>query len=791
MQSESGTSSVHRLKIAVRGAVQGVGFRPFVYRLARSLGLQGWVLNSPQGVFIEAEGGKELLDTFLLRIDSEKPPRSFIQSLEASFLDPAGYADFVIRESLHDGEHGAIIMPDIATCPDCLREIFDPSDRRYLYPFTNCTNCGPRYSIIDSLPYDRPHTSMRKFTMCPDCREEYENPLNRRFHAQPNACPACGPRIELWDPDGDVVANHHLALQVAAEVIRTGGIVALKGIGGFHLIANAGNEDAIRRLRTKKHREEKPLAIMAPSLAALHELCVVSGLEERLLTSPESPIVLLRKRPGVSPLAVSVAPGNPFLGAMLPYSPLHYILMRELGFPIVATSGNLTDEPICTDEDEALRRLSEIADIFLVHNRPIVRHVDDSVARILLGREQILRRARGYAPLPIEIANPENRVILAVGAHLKNSVALTVGSGLVVSQHIGDLATQEANRAFLQVVDNLTRIYNVLPSALVCDMHPDYLSTKYAATGAIEHIKIQHHCAHVASCMADNQLTEPVLGVSWDGTGYGTDRTIWGGEFLLARNGSFERVATFRSFALPGGDASIKQPRRTAIGLLFEMFGSGVFDRNDLAPLRSFSRNQLYVLRTMLERRINSPRTTSAGRLFDAVASIIDLRQECSFEGQGATELEFLAATADTREEYSAPLVHPEPGMDPARPLYFDWKPMINSIMEDLQRSLQKSIIAAKFHNTLAACIVEVAKIAGMEKVVLSGGCFQNSLLSELAVTRLRDAGFRPYWHQRIPPNDGGIAAGQAFAALQIVTAGQNSLSDNPLHSIREQKETV
>lgn len=759
-----------RLRVTARGAVQGVGFRPFIYRLARSLGLRGWVLNSPQGVFIEVDGPKPVLDEFLLRINSEKPPRSSIQSLESSVHDAAGFDSFVIRESLHEGERGAIILPDIATCHDCLHEIFDSGDRRYLYPFTNCTNCGPRYSIIDALPYDRQFTSMRKFTMCPECRAEYEDPLNRRFHAQPNACPACGPSLELWDHEGDVVANHHLAVQVAAEVLRTGGIIAMKGLGGFHLLADARNEDAVRRLRTKKHREEKPLAIMAPSLEAVRDCCMVSDLEARLLASPESPIVLLRRRPGRLPLALSVAPSNPFLGTMLPYTPLHHILMRELGFSIVATSGNRSDEPICTDEDEALRRLHDIADMFLVHNRPIVRHVDDSVTRVLLGREQILRRARGYAPLPLEVENPGRRSLLAVGAHLKNSVALTVGSQIVTSQHIGDLSTQEAHRAFVQVVDNLSRIYSVVPEAIVSDMHPDYLSTRYASTGAVEHLEVQHHFAHVASCMADNQLTGPVLGVSWDGTGFGTDRTIWGGEFLLADAGDFQRTATLGSFALPGGDASIKQPRRTCIGVLYELFGTELFERTDLAPVTSFSRNQLYVLRTMLDRRINSPRTTSAGRLFDAISSLIGLRQECAFEGQAAMELEFLAMTSTSAGEYPVEIVSAirNDRYDPA--YIVDWKPMVRAIIDDLSNGTQKAHIAAKFHHTLAALIVGVARHSGIGRVVLTGGCFQNGLLTRLAADRLVEAHFQPYWHQRIPPNDGGIATGQAFAALQRYT---------------------
>ncbi|HEY3341119.1 MAG TPA: carbamoyltransferase HypF, partial [Anaerolineae bacterium] len=626
-------TTIQRLRVVIHGAVQGVGFRPFVYRLAIEMQLPGWVINSSQGVFIEVEGANERLDEFLRRVQAEKPPRSFVQSLESSFLDPVGFTGFEIRHSEESGVKTALVLPDLATCPDCLHDISDPDNRRYQYPFTNCTNCGPRYSIIDALPYDRPNTSMKAFTLCDDCRAEYENPLDRRFHAQPNACPRCGPHLELWDRAGHVLSAHHDALVQAAEAIRRGQVVAVKGLGGFHLMVDARNDTSVRELRHRKHREEKPLALMAPNLALVKTLCHVSAQEERLLLSPESPIVLLRRQDSSAPhstgaqgalpaapaLAASVAPPpNPALGVMLPYTPLHHLLMRELGFPIVATSGNLSDEPICIDEHEALQRLQDIADLFLVHNRPIVRHVDDSIVRVVLGREMVQRRARGYAPLPVAIRTKENDSrkeigdsqspisnlqshvsptlespsILAVGAHLKNNVAINVGQNVFISQHIGDLETPQAFDAFRRVIADLSKLYDFHPTTIACDLHPDYMSTHYARELAAQSdpplpvIAVQHHFAHIASCMAENDISGRALGVAWDGTGYGADGTIWGGEFLLTQTpGTFTRVGHLRTFRLPGGDKAVREPRRIALGLLYELFGDATFSRVNLPPL--------------------------------------------------------------------------------------------------------------------------------------------------------------------------------------------------------------
>ncbi|TRZ51780.1 carbamoyltransferase HypF [bacterium] len=749
-----------RLRVTIRGAVQGVGFRPFIYRLATGMGLVGWISNTLQGVSIEVEGMQEQLGAFLLGIEREKPPRAFIQSLEPLFLDPAGYRDFTIHHSDASGAATAVVLPDIATCSDCLKEIFTPGERRYHYPFTNCTNCGPRFSIIEALPYDRSHTSMKEFAMCPACRAEYENPLDRRFHAQPIACPACGPHLELWDREGSSLATHNDALHRVADVLRQGQIAAIKGLGGFQLLADARNDQTVRILRERKHREEKPLALMYPSLEAAAQDCEIADLEARLLASPEAPIVLLHKKSGKSGIAPAVAPGNPYLGVMLPYTPLHHLLMAELGFPLVATSGNVSDEPICIDERQALERLGSIADRFLVHNRPIVRHVDDSIARIVTGREMVLRRARGYAPLPIHLKDPLP-ALQAVGAHLKNTVALANGQDVIISQHIGDLETESAYEAFRCVIDDLRRLYDIRPAAIACDAHPDYLSTRYAGRSGLPLVSVQHHLAHVLSCMAENELDGPVLGVSWDGTGYGLDGAIWGGEFLLVTDEQVTRIAHLRPFPLPGGDKAVKEPRRTALGMLYSLYGNRIFQRDDLAPLKAFSPRELATLRDILEKGIHSPSTTSVGRLFDVVAAIIGLCQKIRFEGQAAMALEFALEGISTDEAYPLPLIVSSP------PAILDWSPLIEKVLYDVSQDVPVGMISIKFHNALSDAIIAVARYANTEKVALTGGCFQNKYLTECAVMRLSEAGFRPYWHQRVPPNDGGIALGQLVAASQ------------------------
>jgi hydrogenase maturation protein HypF len=769
---------IERLRVTIHGAVQGVGFRPFVYRLATESGLRGWVLNSSQGVFIEVEGERPSLEAFLLCLEREKPPLAILQSLEFSFLDPLGYPDFVIRHSEEAGEKTVLILPDIATCSECRREVGDPSDRRYRYPFTNCTHCGPRFTIIRALPYDRPNTSMAHFPLCPDCHREYEDPLDRRFHAQPVACPVCGPQVALYSGNGHFESARHLtgdeAIREAARAVREGRIIAMKGLGGFLLVVDARSEAAVRRLRERKHREEKPFALLYPSLEVIKEHCFVSPLEERVLVSPESPIVLLRRRETsevcqTSEVCEAIAPGNPYLGVMLPYTPLHDLLMQELGFPVVATSGNRSDEPICIDEDEARERLGGIADLFLVHNRPIVRHCDDSIVRVVLGQELVLRRARGYAPLPV-LLKREVPPILAVGAHLKNTIALSVGQQVFLSQHIGDLDTLEACAAFERVIADFLRLYEVEPIAIAHDLHPDYFSTQWARQAAdsssVELVPVQHHHAHLAACLAENEVRGPALGVTWDGTGYGTDGTVWGGEFLWGDASGFERVAHLRPFRLPGGEAAVREPRRAALGVLWEHFGPKALEWEDLTPVAAFSPSEHRLLQRMLERGVNSPVTSSAGRLFDAVAALVGLCQKMRFEAQAAMMLEY-AVDETVMDAY--PLSVTNEPMTNDQPLILDWGPLLEALLADLRRGMPVEVMAARFHNALVEGIVAVARAVGAERAALSGGCFQNRILLERAYHRLTEAGIRVYVHQRIPPNDGGISLGQVAIAAEGV----------------------
>ena len=750
------------MRIVIRGAVQGTGFRPFVYKLAHEIRLTGWVSNSPQGVFIEAEGEQSALDEFLLRLEREKPSRAFIQSLEYSLLEPVDFQWFEIRESKTDGSIDALILPDIAVCDDCITEMHDIKNRRYRYPFINCAHCGPRFSIIESLPYDRSNTSMKIFSMCADCRREYDDHEDRRFHAQPIACPSCGPELYLWDEAGQTIARWNDAIIETVNFIRRGKIAAVKGIGGFHLICDARNTSAVEQLRIRKRREEKPFALMYPSLEAVDADCRVAPLERRLLRSSEAPIVLLERRN--DSIAANVSANNPYLGIMLPSTPLHHLLMEEFAAPIVATSGNLSDEPLCVDDREAFSRLSGIADIFLCNNRPIVRHVDDSIVRIVLGRELVLRRARGYAPLPLRCSGIKSG-ILAVGGHLKNTIALSSGGNIFLSQHIGDLENMESIEAFHRVIADFRRLYPIDLTHVVADAHPDYFSTRAAGDFGAPVVQVQHHHAHVAACMAENEINGTALGVAWDGTGYGSDGAIWGGEFLLADGTEFHRAATLRKFRLPGGAIAIKEPRRTALGILYEIFGNDCCSADDLPPVRAFTLRERGTLYRILEKEINSPRTTSAGRLFDAVASISGLRQRISFEGQAATELEFAAMRADTRKTYSFDIASvPVAGTDNEIAVV-DWEPLIRTVMQDVRTAASPAEIARKFHNTLAEIILAVVRLMGETRVVLTGGCFQNRVLLEETVKRLRNAGFRPFWHQRIPPGDGGIALGQVIAS--------------------------
>jgi len=741
---------VQRLRIMLRGAVQGVGFRPFVYRLATEMSLTGWVLNSSAGLVVEVEGSAGELRRFEQRIERERPRASVVTVHESEWLPVQGFTTFEIHHSEAASVKSVNVLPDLATCADCRNELFDRANRRFQYPFTNCTNCGPRYTLVIDIPYDRPNTTMREFALCPACREEYENPANRRFHAQPNACPVCGPKLDSTLKD------------TAAALLR-GEIVALKGIGGFQLLVDARQPAAVACLRQRKHREEKPLALMMPSLEVAREYCDISPSEQELLESQAAPIVLMRPKPGTD-IAWNVAHCSPYLGVMLPYSPLHHLLMRECLFPLIATSGNRSDEPIAIGNDEAKSRLKDIADHFLMHNRPIVRACDDSVVRLSRGRAGILRRARGYAPLGIRVSKSVAPV-LAVGGHLKNTVAIGVGNDVFVSQHIGDLETLEARQAFERAIDDLCRLYSFRPEAVVCDLHPDYASTQWAERSGLPVIRVQHHQAHVAACAAENHVEGPCLGVSWDGTGYGLDGAIWGGEFFHVENNQYERIAHLRQFNLPGGDAAVREGWRSAASLVFEISKLGAHRTGvphfwpGLPEVGGKDAGSHYEkVQHMLERNINVVPTTSVGRLFDAVASISGIAQTNRFEGQAAMLLENEIGSLRSEEAYSL--------------FGGDWAPLIAEVIKETRDGTPVSRIAAKFHNALVNWIAEVAQTSGLKQIVLSGGVFQNRYLTERAAALLESKGFVVYTHRQVPPNDGGIALGQVVMAMRAWKSG-------------------
>lgn len=697
--------------------------------------------NTASGVFIEVQGNRAATSAFARRVLEEAPPVSQISSSQTEELDTRPEeTEFVILASQDTQGKTVTILPDLATCPDCLQEILSDLDRRYGYAFTNCTNCGPRYSIINDLPYDRPNTEMRAFAQCPECLREYNDPANRRFHAQPNACPRCGPQLELLLP-GDTAAN---PLAAATELLEAGGILALKGIGGYQLLCDARLELVVQELRRRKQREEKPLAVMFPNLESVKEHCHLQAGETALLQSHAAPIVLLQRRPE-SDLAPAVAPENPFLGVMLPYTPLHHLLMTRLHFPVVCTSGNLHDEPIVYREADARDRLAHLADARLTHNRPIARHLDDSVVRVTSRGEQFFRRARGYAPLPLRFHNTGPN-ILAVGGHFKNTIAIAFDDQVILSQHIGDLSTPEAHDAFKQVVADLPRLYDFTPDIVACDRHPDYLSSQYAHGLGLPVVAVQHHHAHVAAVMAEHEPSGPVLGAAWDGTGLGDDGTIWGGEFLLCEGAGYERVAWLDPFPLVGGDAASREPRRSALGLIHEL------DRPVDFP-HGLTPEELAVLHQALAQGVNTIMTSSIGRLFDGVAALLDLRQLTAFEGQSAMALEF-AAEGHLGKPYPFDLGDT-----------LDWRSMLQAIIVDRDRSIPVSEISARFHGTLVEWLVAVARKVGVGKVALSGGCFQNRLLWEGGAERLAAAGFEVLTPKQLPVNDGAIAAGQAWVA--------------------------
>ncbi|MGE5400191.1 MAG: carbamoyltransferase HypF [Ignavibacteriales bacterium] len=765
---------VRRLQISICGAVQGVGFRPFVFRIANELHLAGYIQNTSSGIHIDAEGESDSLESFLLRIKTESPHLATISKIECLDSDPAGYSTFIIRQSLTGKNASALILPDVALCRDCLEEMFDKNNRRYLYPFINCTNCGPRFSIIYSLPYDRKNTSMRDFHMCEECRSEYEDPSDRRFHAQPIACPECGPHVELWDGKGRTIASYHESVLAAVRLLRQGKIIAVKGLGGFQLITDACNDEVINRLRERKHRPRKPFAVMFPDIESIREVCLVSRLEEKELLSVESPILLLRKRDNAlqgqtrgkryfsrPDVSIFIAPDNPYLGIMLPYTPLHHLLMKETGNPLLVTSGNITDEPMCIDEYEALERLNGIADYFLIHNRPILRYVDDSVVRVISDGIMMLRCARGYSPLPLKLTGPRaNKTILAAGGQLKNSITINVNDNVLMSQYIGDLMSTQAMESFQSVIRDFEKFYSLRPELVACDLHPDYLSTKYAGSNK-DLFMVQHHIAHIASCRADNQIEGRALGISWDGTGYGSDGTIWGGEFFLTDGVRYDHFAQLRKFPLPGGETAVRDPRRSALGVVYEIYGKELW-KKQMKLLSYFSEREIGVLKKMLEGNINCIKTSSMGRLFDAAAALTGTSIISTYEGEAASMLEF-AADQDEQGFYGYKVEIKD------KLNTVDWGMLFEEMLSESSNNISASVIAAKFHNTLVEIINAVAELSGENKIILTGGCFQNIFLLEKAIKRLQANGYTVYRHKRVPPNDGGLSLGQIDYAIKQI----------------------
>lgn len=763
--------TARRVHLHVTGVVQGVGFRPFVYRLATEAALSGWVRNTSEGVEIEVEGAPRVIDAFATSLCAEAPPLARVHEVSSVEQPPKGTRGFEILESGYDSGKGQLVAPDVATCDACLAEVFDPADRRYLYPFTNCTNCGPRFTIITDMPYDRPFTTMQSFEMCPQCRAEYDNPANRRFHAQPNACPVCGPQLTLLDAEGAAVRTVD-PLADTIRALREGLTVAIKGLGGFLLACDATSDAAVRRLRQRKARPHKPFAVMVRDLAEARRHCTIGEREQELLTSTAAPIVLVQRR-AESNLSEEVAPHLLFLGVMLPYTPLHHLILREYGGPLVMTSGNLSEEPIVADNEEAVERLGGIADLFLVHDRPIHSRYDDSVVMAVDEIPQILRRARGYAPYPVALPY-DGPMVLAVGPQTKNTFCLTRGQNAFVSQHIGDLDSVETLDHFKSTVALYEHLFRVKPAVVAHDLHPDYLSTRYAhelERDGLRAVAVQHHHAHIAACMVENQVVEPVIGVAFDGAGLGPDGCMWGGEFLLCGPGSFRRVAHLSSLPLAGGDAATLRPGRTATGYLLHLFGPDSLRR---APALSsgVSTAEQAVIARQVATGLNAPATSSMGRLFDAVAALAGVRQIISYEGQAAVELEMQAHLAGP-EHCSAPY---EFTVRMAHGCYIvDPTPVIESVLGDCAAHRPVPAIAAAFHEAVTTMTVEMCvKIShetGVRTVALSGGVFQNRLLLSSCRSLLEAAKLRVLLHNELPANDGCVSLGQAVVAAHTVTS--------------------
>ncbi|GEJ55745.1 carbamoyltransferase HypF [Anaeromyxobacter diazotrophicus] len=753
------------LRITIRGTVQGVGMRPFVYRVAGVEGVRGRVRNDARGVTIEAFAGAEALRRFVARLEAERPPAARFDALACERIPDEPVEGFAIVES--EGAAAAAprvsIPPDLATCPDCLRELFDPADRRYRYPFTNCTSCGPRFTIARGVPYDRALTTMAPFALCPACRREYEDPRDRRFHAEPNACPACGPHLALLAPDGRPLAEREEALAAAVQALREGRIVAVKGVGGFHLACDARAPAAVARLRLRKRREEKPLAVMPRDLAEAELLCELGDAERRLLTSPERPIVLAPRRDGCD-VAPEVAPDTPLLGLLLPYAPLHHLLLEGVRRPLVMTSANLSEEPIAYRDGEAVARLSGVADLLLVHDREIETRADDSVARVVAGAPVLLRRSRGYAPRPVRLARALGRPVLAVGALLKNTFCLGVGDAAHLGPHIGDLENLETLASFEGAVARLEQFLRARPALLAHDLHPDFTSTRYALERAraegLPAVAVQHHHAHAAGCMAEHGLEGPALALTWDGTGLGDDGAAWGGELLLARYGGYERLATFRPVALAGGDKAIREPWRVALAALDDAFG-GAPPLEALPLFRAAPAGEVALVRQMIARGFNAPPAHGAGRLFDAAAALALARPRAGYEGQLAMALEAVAGgTSPGRYAF-----HVDTS---TAPWQLDWRPLVRELAGDVVAGRPAGLVAARFHGALVAAAAELVRLAaarhGRLPVVLSGGCFANARLAEGIIHELSGV-FQVYLPRAAPPGDGGIALGQAVVA--------------------------
>jgi len=766
-----------RKRIQVKGVVQGVGFRPFVYNLAQSLGLAGYILNSSEGVTVEIEGSEIAGEQFLDALRDRPPPLANITDMAVTTVACQGDLEFVIEKSLSADGAFVLVSPDVATCEDCWREFGDPANRRHGYPFTNCTNCGPRYTIVRDVPYDRAKTTMAEFRMCKLCRDEYENPADRRFHAQPNACPACGPQVVLREtgtqlPEARWFRGAKPALgelQRVRVLLREGRILAVKGLGGFLLACDAQNDAAVALLRQRKRRSDKPFAVMIRDLAAVESFCALTEADRVALQSRRRPIVILPRRDDAQ-ISRDIAPGNNLIGVMLPYTPLHYLLFSDSpGEPpefsaLVMTSGNLSEEPIVTENEQAWQQLQSVADWFLFHNRDIYMRVDDSVVRTFHGRERTLRRARGYVPQPVDVGAPMQE-LLACGAELKNTFCLTKDRYAILSQHIGDLENYETLRFFEETLANLKKLFRVEPQAVAYDLHPNYMSSRYARALPLDRkIGVQHHHAHIASCMAENYLQGEVIGAAFDGTGYGSDGKIWGGEFLVATLASFERAAHFRYVPQPGGDAAVRQPWRMALSYLRDALGPGGLPEH-LQLLQRVPAKEFSVVDAMIVRRIHAIDSSSCGRMFDAVAALVGLGERVSFEGQAAIALES-AADVETESRYGFNIA-------PFDPMQIDMRQMTTEIVRDLSLGRETAYISACFHNTVAAVVMEVCerirKQRGLGRVCLSGGVFQNMRLLDRTVRQLESGGFEVFLHSLVPPNDSGIALGQAVVANAVL----------------------